>query len=203
MSLATAQLRRALQLLLLLGLLLLAVEFLTLRHWSTATINRWAASEAMEPAMAAGLLPLPDLSVSRREAPAVDLSEFLERPPFSPQRRRPAPEPVAAPDPAESAPVRESRPPDPLQATLRSVLITPDTTEVWLVGPGDPAVLRLAPGDVHLGWRLISVRPGLAVFEQRGIEQVLRVRRDLSGQLSPVRPADGAQDTQRSEGKQE
>jgi general secretion pathway protein N len=104
--------------------------------------------------------------------PLSALTATRERPVFSPSRRPPAPAVVNVP--FVPAPRAAAPPPPPPRPNMVLVgTITGDdaaTAMAIFVDQGTKTVIRLRPGDAHLGWTLESVR-GRAVIMQNGSQR--------------------------------
>ena len=175
---------------LLLGALVLLALLVALQYWALAAWR--AAHEASlrplsDPPQAAALVITPQADTALALPPAApgpgDWSVLVERPKFVPGRRPPDvaadPEPEPEPEPEPPEPAAE-----PLRAMLRSVVIGPETAQVWLQPEGEAVLIKLSPGDRHQGWRLEAVEPQGATFVSEDATQMLPLRPSTSPALT-------------------
>lgn len=115
-----------------------------------------------------------------------DWSELAERPLFLPSRRPYEPEPALEPELESVGPAVHG----PLPAVLRSVVIGPGATQVWLQPEGGSRLVKLFRGDRFQGWLLEAIDPqGAAFVNDDGTTQVLPLRPEQSRALEIERVA--------------
>jgi len=121
-----------------------------------------AAKSATEPKLA--VFAAPELS---------ELTEAVDRPPFS-QSRRPA-----------AAPAMPEALPQILNATLSGVIFSTKDRVAILSSAEDGEAVRLREGDVYLGWTLVEVEVDQVLMERDGRQQRLELTFRGQPQVEP------------------
>ena len=135
---------------------------------------------------------LPDLAFQPGQA-RPGYPNMVTRPLFMTTRRVPE----EAPPPEEPAVKEEPLPdPDPVQAKLRSVIITADERFAWLQPRDEERQIRLAPGDELDGWTLTVIGRTHVQFNFNDASMRLQLRpmRSVGDPSEPVRPRPRARD---------
>lgn len=122
------------------------------------------AAERAQPDADVAPVPMPNAPaahVTPSLPPLTDFREVLARPLFAPTRR-----------PREAPAMASGGPPKALEATLRGVVILPDS-RVGLFQLGNaPEMQRIAEGQEIAGWRLERVLPDRVVLRADRVEEV-------------------------------
>ena len=118
---------------------------------------------------------------------------MIARPMFMSTRRVPEEAP-----PPEEPEIEEEPPPDPdpVQARLRSVIITADDRFAWLQPRDEEHQIRLAVGDKLDGWTLTAIERTHVQFNfnDTSMRLPLRSMRSVGDPSEPVRPRPRARD---------
>ena len=118
---------------------------------------------------------------------------MIDRPLFMSTRRVPEEAP-----PPEEPEIEEELPPDPdpVQARLRSVIITGDERYAWLQPRDEERQIRLALGDKLDGWTLTAIERTHVQFNfnDTSMRLPLRSMRSVGDPSEPVRPRPRARD---------
>ncbi|WP_019570502.1 hypothetical protein [Thioalkalivibrio sp. ALE11] len=125
---------------------------------------------------------------------APSYTNMIERPLFMSTRRPPVDDP---PDEDPEPEVEEpEQPPDPLEATLRSVLVVGEARYAWLEVEGAARELRLAPGEEIEGWSLDVIEPSFVEFTAGDSRKRLELRPSgsVGDPAEPVRSRPRARD---------
>lgn len=121
---------------------------------------------------------------------------MIERPLFMSTRRPPEDAPIEE-DPEPEA--EEAPEPDPLEVTLRSVIITSGDRHAWLQPADSERQRRLALGDELDGWTLEVIEPSHVEFVTNGTRERLDLRPSgsVGDPSEPVRPRPRSRDSDR------
>lgn len=138
----------------------------------TAPVNASRDQGSTEPESLAPTLESDATALAPFQAPPpTDFSEMTQRPLFSDTRRPPA---VMAPSEQ-----RESPPLQPLDASLRGVVLTGDADPVAIVTDRMGATHSVTIGDSVDAWQVVEIRTGLIVLEIDGRRETLELHRSI------------------------
>ncbi len=187
------------------GLAALLVALMVAGAVTWVVMGAWQ-QQTLRDATSARMAPVP---AERDSAPGLDASvqpglvrppypNMIERPLFMSTRRPPEDAPIEEP-PEPEAEAEEVPEADPLEVTLRSVIIAADARYAWLQPTDSERQVRLALGDELDGWTLEVIEQSHVEFVTNGTRERfdLRPSGSVGDPSEPVRPRPRARDSGR------